>query len=335
MAGLLDFLRDEQAQRDMAANARNLLQATSNGVAAQVTAPVDLMAWTLRKLGYPIPPAPVGGTDWAKGVGLLGDVTPGASQVAGDVLGAVGPSILAAKAPQIAGGLLQMGENAAAPSLLNKQAGMIKTPFGRIPETLDERIALRKMLERNAEASGYEITDSAATSGASLYSEIMNPKTGASAVVRLSDHQPAMKYVPSNTPYFSVSPDQGAMTSGGTFEQAVSWLGRQGLPIKNIGPRYESFLTSAQKQLDDAAAASAKARADAAFASQQKLQNSFDSGAKYVLDSTKLNSGGRRYDIKMPGGKSYTAYSKNIPEEIRTGDRDALVEYIVKTFGGG
>lgn len=314
MAGLLDFL-----------------QSASNTAASNVSAPVDGIAWLLRKAGVPVD-APIGGSDWMAQKGLTRPVQQSGASLAGETLGLLAPIVAAAKAPQIAGGLLQMGENASIPAELNRQAGMIRAPFGRIPETLDERMQLRSLLEKNAISSGYEVTNDAATSGASLYSTITNPKTGKEAVVRISDHSPAMKYVPSNTPYFSVSPDQGVMTNGGTFEQAVSWLGRQGLPIKNLGARYDSAIASETARQQAAAEALRKEIIDAQMALNAKTQAAFDSGQKYIIESTKINSGGRRYNVKTPDGKSYTAYSKNIPDEFKAGDRDGLVNYIINNF---
>lgn len=107
MAGLLDFL-----------------QAASNSAAGTVTAPVDGIAWLLRKAGIPVG-EPVGGSDWAKRQGLMRDVPQSAASVAGETFGLLSPVVAAAKAPQIAKGLLQMGENAAKPRTLNPQTGAI------------------------------------------------------------------------------------------------------------------------------------------------------------------------------------------------------------------
>ena len=53
MAGLLDFI-----------------QGASNAAASNVSAPVDGLAWLLRKAGIPIPDAPMGGSDWMAQKGL-------------------------------------------------------------------------------------------------------------------------------------------------------------------------------------------------------------------------------------------------------------------------
>lgn len=90
MAGLLDFL-----------------QSASNSAASTVTAPVDGIAWLLRKAGIPVPDAPVGSSDWAKRQGLMRDVPQSAASVAGETVGLLSPMVAAAKAPQIAKGLLQ------------------------------------------------------------------------------------------------------------------------------------------------------------------------------------------------------------------------------------
>ncbi len=125
MSGLLGFLSDEQARRDMAENARNLAQSASNSIAGNITGPVDAIAWALRKAGVPVGNEPIGGSDWGRRVGLLGDVTPGASAVAGETLGLLAPIVGQAKAPEIARGLLSMADNAMKPKTLNPQTGAI------------------------------------------------------------------------------------------------------------------------------------------------------------------------------------------------------------------
>lgn len=101
----------------------DLLQSASNSVAGNVSAPVDGLAWLLRKAGVPIG-EPVGGSDWMNRQGLTKPVDQSGMSLAGETLGLLSP-MAAAKAPQIAGGLLKMGENAAAPRMLNPQTGAI------------------------------------------------------------------------------------------------------------------------------------------------------------------------------------------------------------------
>jgi hypothetical protein len=107
MAGLLDFL-----------------QAASNSAASSVSGPVDGLAWLLRQAGLDVG-EPVGGSDWMQRQGLTRPVEPGLLGMAGETAGLLAPIAAAAKAPQIAKGLLQMGENAAAPRTLNQQTGAI------------------------------------------------------------------------------------------------------------------------------------------------------------------------------------------------------------------
>jgi hypothetical protein len=107
MAGLLDFL-----------------QSASNTAADTVAAPVDVLAWALRKAGVPVG-TPVGGTDWMRRQGLRRDVPQSAASLAGETVGLLSPMVAAAKAPQIAKGLLQVEANAAAPRTLRPEAGAI------------------------------------------------------------------------------------------------------------------------------------------------------------------------------------------------------------------
>lgn len=116
MAGLLDFL-----------------QSASNTAAGNVSAPVDGIAWLLRKAGVPVD-TPIGGSDWMAQKGLTRPVHQSGASLAGETFGLLAPMVAAAKAPQIAGGLLQMADNASIPSKMNKQAGVVMFPQGKVSE---------------------------------------------------------------------------------------------------------------------------------------------------------------------------------------------------------
>jgi len=105
---------------------RNFMQGASNSVAGMVTAPVDGISWAMRKagLGNVIGDAPVGGSDWMQAQGLL-RAAPGKAGLLGEALGGVLPMVAAAKAPQIAAGMLRAGENLAAPAAMNPQMGAV------------------------------------------------------------------------------------------------------------------------------------------------------------------------------------------------------------------
>jgi hypothetical protein len=124
----------------------NALQAASNTAADTVAAPVDGLAWLLRRMGVPVN-NPVGGSDWMRQQGLTAPVQPGASKVAGETFGLLAPTVAVAKAPQIAAGLLKMGENAAAPGTLSR--GMAGSQRGAIP-------AINPNADEAMSAVGYE-----------------------------------------------------------------------------------------------------------------------------------------------------------------------------------
>lgn len=109
--GLLDALRSGA-------------QGASNAIASNVSAPVDALAWLLRKGGLPVN-NPVGGSDWMAQQGLTAEPSNRIAGLLGEAVGGIGPAVMAAKAPQIAGGLLKMGENAMAPQAMGKQAGKV------------------------------------------------------------------------------------------------------------------------------------------------------------------------------------------------------------------
>lgn len=108
MAGLLDFL-----------------QGASNSAASNVSAPVDGIAWLLRKAGLPIPDAPMGGSDWMAQKGLTRVPENRNMGLLGEAIGGIAPIVAAAKAPQIAQSLIKAGENIAAPRAMNLQAGKV------------------------------------------------------------------------------------------------------------------------------------------------------------------------------------------------------------------
>ena len=98
---------------------RDTVQSASNSVASGVSAPVDLIAAGLRKVGVPIPQAPVGGSQWMENMGLTVPVEDGIPKLAGETLGMIVPMAATAKAPQIASAANRGLENLAAPRTLN------------------------------------------------------------------------------------------------------------------------------------------------------------------------------------------------------------------------
>jgi hypothetical protein len=103
----------------------DVLQAASNAVAGNVTGPVDILSLLMRKIGVPVPENAIGSSQWAREQGLLRDVDDPYARAAGESLGIIAPMVAAAKAPQIARGLLKAGDNLAAPRMLDPQTGAI------------------------------------------------------------------------------------------------------------------------------------------------------------------------------------------------------------------
>lgn len=107
------------------AGLQDFLQGASNSVASNVSAPVDGLAWLLRKAGVPIPSSPVGGSDWMAQQGFTREPESRGMGLLGEAIGGVAPMLVAAKAPQIARGLLQGADNLAASRTMNPQTGAI------------------------------------------------------------------------------------------------------------------------------------------------------------------------------------------------------------------
>ncbi len=93
MAGLLDFL-----------------QGASNAAASNVAGPVDLINAGLLGIGLPMPAAPFGGTQWMRDKGLIRDPQNRIAGLLGEAAGMSLPIVAAAKAPQIARGVLDHAE---------------------------------------------------------------------------------------------------------------------------------------------------------------------------------------------------------------------------------
>lgn len=194
-----------------------------------MSAPVDGINWALRRAGVPVSDSPIGGSDWLKRQGLTASVQPSLASVAGDTAGLIAPMAIAAKAPVVAAGLLQMGENAMVPTTLNSQAGMIRTPFGRIPETSKEIDSMAEYLRNRGELLGHSVDSGASNVSGSRYVTFKNPGE-TDFQVRISNHGDRYPSQLSGTgERFSVDPD-----SGNTFEMAKDWLKDNGV---NLGAR--------------------------------------------------------------------------------------------------
>ena len=140
MNGLLDFL-----------------QGASNAAASNVSAPVDGIAWLLRKAGIPVPEAPIGGSDWMAKKGLTAKPQNYLAGLLGESVGGVAPIVAAAKAPQIAKGLLQVEANAMAPSTLPRMNERGAIVFHGSPHKFDKFDASKIGTGEGAQAFGHGI----------------------------------------------------------------------------------------------------------------------------------------------------------------------------------
>lgn len=228
MAGLLDFF-----------------QGASNAAASNVSAPVDGLAWLLKQAGMNIE-NPVGGSDWMESKGLTRKVENKGGGLLGESVGGLVPILAAAKAPHIAKGLLQGAENLAAPRAMNMQSGMIKTPFGRIPENHKDAKQLADMLDRAGTSAGYTVTQSGSAISPSKYvtfSNKLDDELAKTLQVRLSNHADKYPELATGT-RTSVDP-----STEQTFEQAVNWLGQNGFPTA-LSTKYRNIPSIEQGVID-------------------------------------------------------------------------------------
>lgn len=80
---------------------RDFAQGASNGVASNVSAPVDLLAMALRKAGVPIPDDPVMGARWMAERGLTQIPQNHTAGQFGEAAGLAGSAMMAAKLQNI------------------------------------------------------------------------------------------------------------------------------------------------------------------------------------------------------------------------------------------
>ena len=225
MAGLLDFL-----------------QSASNSVASNVTAPVDGIAWLLRKAGIPVPDAPLGGSDWAQNAGLTRPVQQSASSLAGESLGMIAPMLIAAKAPQVARGLLQGAENLSAPATMNPQAGAIV--WHGSPHKFDKFDASKIGTGEGAQAYGHGLYLAEAPDVASSYTK-MNVHGD-----QLDSLSPSAKKFVREQMFSGVGSDDILKSAGMSKKQAARWdaedlaAGKSAsrVPYINAMEEVESFL---------------------------------------------------------------------------------------------
>lgn len=176
---------------------RDTVQSASNTVASGVSAPVDLIAAGLRKVGLPIPQAPVGGSQWMENMGLTIPVEDGIPKLAGETLGMIVPMAATAKAPQIAAAANRGLENLAAPRTLNTPGYGGQRGALYLTESLPNqgRDLIQSEAERLADLlkqKGFnvDLQHSGSAAGPSSYLKVFDPQTGRfiEKQIRISGH---------------------------------------------------------------------------------------------------------------------------------------------------
>jgi hypothetical protein len=215
------------------ADLRDFLQGMSNSAASNVSAPVDGLAWLLRKAGLPIPSNPVGGSDWMAQKGLIAQPQNKNMGLLGEAIGGVLPMLAAAKAPQIAGGLLQAGENLAAPRNMHSQAGVIASPFGRYgassTEVMDD-LAKERLSRVQGMDDSYRLPN--------LHNAVPKeylPKQHGSQMVTVYRGVPSSVKDPSIRPGDWVGLDPKYALQHGTGETGKSKLLKMEVPADHVG----------------------------------------------------------------------------------------------------
>jgi hypothetical protein len=238
-----------------------------------------------------------------------------------DLLGLGAGAAPAARTALKGGGLLgkealrQMNEGT---GLLGKVAidpriNMIETKYGKIPENYKDVDSLAKQLESAALKEGYNVLYDKSKVSPSSYITISKSGTPEQQI-RISNH--ADKY-PESAPTgdgskrFSIDP-----STQNTFEESVDWLNSKGYPLDLSGVGYVPDNSKIYTLLKNE--------------SIKKIAQSYVPTYKdFRITTTKIKSGGKRYDVMNRDGEIKSFYSKNIPENIKNNpDKNILYEYV-------
>lgn len=181
LKGLLGAASDDQFRSDLKNGLFDLGKGASRAAGQMVTGGVDLISLLLSPLGYNHH-APVGSTVWAEQKGMIpkAEYTNRLAGLLGEGLGGISPMVAQAKAPQIAKGLLTIGENATKPNLLNtpsrNQAGAIV--WHGSPHTFDKFDSRKIGTGEGAQAYGHGIYMADSPGVAKSYAEQLSTASG-------------------------------------------------------------------------------------------------------------------------------------------------------------
>jgi len=213
-------------------------QGASNAAASTVTGPVDMLAWLLRKGGVDVGEAPIGGEAWMRQKGLMATPENRLAGLLGEGAGLAAPIVAAAKAPEIAGGLLQMGRNLATPQTLNKQTGAIV--YHGSPHKFDKFDSSKIGTGEGAQAYGHGIytggniktgkeyvkttarTEVIDSSGNTLYKEL--PKRKVTGESRAADALDYAFQIQSSNPYAFAANQVRRFGEGPNVQDALKTL---------------------------------------------------------------------------------------------------------------
>lgn len=243
---------------------QDFAQGASNAIASNVSAPVDGLAWLMRRAGLPVN-NPFFGSNWMAEQGLTAEPKNKLAGLLGESAGGLLPILATAKSPQIAGGLLGMYDNATAPTQLNKQAGMA------LFDTNGLQNRGRELIQQNAETLAeklralnfkVDVTHSGSAAGPSSYLRVFDPSTGRFFDdVRLSGHS---KGVFNSTSVNNVAtPEEFA----GVVDRAIG--------MRNLGPAKSYFASENTNQL-------ARIASEARPKTFNAFKDARDSGAEFT-----------------------------------------------------
>jgi hypothetical protein len=298
---------------------QKLRDVTNRGVAAAAGGPVDLATMVMRPFGYDRPDSEVFGSSEYIGkrmqdAGMVGDYRNPLLEMISSIAtpaGMVRGAPVAARAAQAAAANAMIPQSAGI-----GQRGMIRTSFGRIPETNAEKLSAVEMLERQGLLNGYVID----RRGNAIHFEDPNFPPEKFATINFDGLK--NNIVSNEKNIFHVEQPNGMVNPNlGTQEQAYRFLEESGFPIN----RLRRFSVQRQNPVDYSNILDDRKLLAEKF-NQQAIEKVANDG--FMLETIKTKNG-KRYEAYKPDGTKVIARSYDIPEEIKTGNRRDLWNYII------
>ena len=227
----------------------DFFQGASNAAAGNVSGPVDAIAWALRKAGVPVGDAPMGSSQWMAQMGLTRPAN-GYAGLLGEAAGLSMPIVAAAKAPQIARGLLSLDDKAMDMARQGVERAMLAnggiqpaTVWHGSPHNFDKFDASKIGTGEGAQAYGHGLYLAESPEVAGSYKAALSGRGDAAGAV--AKHVPARQFTSDE-----IAAIHRAATGDDPIEVAARRLGYRQASLRGVD---EAALTRAIADVRDQA----------------------------------------------------------------------------------